>query len=96
MNPNNLPPMPPNPNPNPNANSKNKHISRADKRVAVTVFTVIIVVFVIHLIISIFGIVDAVKYCKENTAIQILLLLFVPFYTVIYLFIRKSACPRTK
>ena len=100
MDPNNfptMPPMPPNPNPNPNpAPDPDPHPPKRAVKTVKTAFIVFLVLGLIHLIIAIFGIVDAVKHCKDNTAIQILLLLFVPFYTIIYLFIRKSSCPRTK
>jgi hypothetical protein len=46
--------------------------------------------FVIHIV----SIVDVARHCKENQLVQLLLVLFVPFYAIIYFFIKKSVCPR--
>ena len=46
------------------------------------------------LIIHILSIVDVARHCKENQLVQLLLVIFVPFYAIVYFFIKKSMCPR--
>lgn len=82
------PPLPP---PPPTPNGDNRKI----KNGIATGLIVFIVLVALHFILVIFGIVDVTKHCptREHT-LRILLLLFVPFYPLIYLFIRKTTCLR--
>ena len=51
----------------------------------------------IHIILFVFGVSDVIKHCAaDNRVLQILLLWFIPFYTIIYLFVRKTSCPNNR
>ena len=55
---------------------------------------VIVGVVLYHFILFTFGAVDVINHCaSDKHTSQILLLLFVPFYSLIYLFVRKTTCP---
>ena len=57
-----------------------------------TLLIVGIVIFVIMLIVCICAIVKASKICGKDTAIHIILILFIPLYALIFCFAGNSIC----
>lgn len=75
--------------------SDNNYKLKPDEESGIGVGVVIFIVFILLIfILHIVSIVDVAINCKENKLVQLLLVLFVPFYAIIYFFIKKSMCPR--
>ena len=55
-------------------------------------FNIIIVVGVLYLLLVLYNIVGVSKHCKGNSIGQIVLILSIPIYALVYPFIRKNVC----
>ena len=66
-------------------------LSTTGKAIGVTLI-VTIAILLIMLIVVICAIVKATKICGNNTALHIILILFIPLYALIFLIAGKSIC----
>ena len=55
-------------------------------------FDIIIILSFLYLLLVIYNIVDVSKHCKGNSTGQIVLILLIPLYALVYPFIRKNIC----
>lgn len=53
---------------------------------------IIPILVVIYLLLVIYNIIDVSKHCRGNSTGQIVLILLIPLYALVYPFIRKNIC----